>query len=101
MRKTPFLGKPGKALLLLALFCSVLACANFSSLHQAFHPNATNPDHQCVVKLLASGQVDAPVADPAIIIAALTLDFPAAEQPLPVRSFFSLPPGRAPPADLS
>jgi hypothetical protein len=53
------IGRPLAGLLLLGLFVSVMGMATSSELHQALHPNASNPNHHCVVTLLTSGQVEA------------------------------------------
>jgi len=92
------LGKPGKGLLLLAIWFSALATATSSSLHLALHPDAGSPDHQCVVKLLSSGQVDTaevsvPLDSPVVYLAVCIPD-----NPFPTRIFFQLPPCRGPPA---
>ena len=87
---------------MLCLFASVLALANSATLHQALHPNATAPDHQCVVTLLANGQVDvcsgvATALPPTSVLVSFVL---------PAFSFetgtsFNLPLSRGPPALLS
>ncbi len=95
-------GRRFKAALLLALFLSVLALANSSTLHHLLHANAGSADHQCAVTLLASGQVDAPTGVPEIIPATAVLVFSVLpEAPLLAGVSFDLPPGRGPPALLS
>jgi hypothetical protein len=96
------LGKPGKGLLLLALFLSVLAVADVSSLHKALHPNAGSPDHQCAAKLLSSGQVHTAASDavPFFAVVPICVCVPR-DNPLPAREFLHLPPDRGPPALLA
>jgi hypothetical protein len=95
-------GKRMVAVLQLALVLFVLAMTQFKSLHRACHPDSTKPDHQCVVTVFQSGQVDAPNCEAAIV--------PAATSPtalVVVESVFvptvdySLPPSCGPPAFLS
>jgi hypothetical protein len=92
------LGKPGKGLLLLALWFLLQAAANSPSFHLTIHPDAGSPDHQCVVKLLSSGQVDTAANDVSLVVAVVPLAVYLPESPFPVRNFFQLPPGRGPPA---
>ncbi len=88
---------------LLLLFLFVLSLAQFESLHQAFHPDASGSDHSCAATLLRSGQVDAPpptpvdVAAPAPAPAAV----PCFVAPVFVSFEFALPPSCGPPAPLS
>jgi hypothetical protein len=95
------LARSGNALFLLGLFCSVLAFASSSSLHQAFHPNAANSDHQCAAKLLSSGQVDTASTDSAIVVVTFETTAIVSQGSLFVRNFFYLPPGRGPPPFLA
>jgi hypothetical protein len=91
-----------KALLLLVLFAVVLAFANSANLHKLIHPNATSPDHFCLVTLLTSGQVDA-ACSVAIVESTpgILVSFILPEAPVVAESFLNLPPGRGPPAVLS
>jgi hypothetical protein len=93
-------GKSMLGLFLLGLFCSVLLFASSSSLHNALHPNATSPDHQCAAKLLSSGQVHAAASTSGavVIVRPVLFEISIPESFLPVRHSFCLPPGRAPPA---
>ena len=92
------LGKPGKGLLLLTVWLSVLAPASSSWLHLALHADAGSPDHQCVVKLLSSGQVDTADEATVLSVAPVLLAVCLPENPILVRNFFQFPPGRGPPA---
>jgi len=47
------------ALACLALFLTLQLFADSSALHRAIHHDAASPDHQCVITLLAQGQVNA------------------------------------------
>ena len=100
-RKGPF-DRSFKGLLLLGLFLSVVGLASSSGLHKTFHPNASNPDHHCVVTLLSSGQVElsagmAAVVAPVVFqISSVFLD-PSYETEVS----FNLPLSRGPPALLS
>jgi hypothetical protein len=98
--KPEILGKPGKALLLLALFLSVLALANSAALHKAIHPNAGKADHECAVTLLASGQIHVMASETAPVIAAILLFLCLRETPAAIRRLVQLPPSRGPPAFL-
>ena len=87
--------------LLLGVFLFGLALTYSESLHQRVHADAGKPGHQCVVTLLAAGQID---AVPAVISIRFTSGdvFLLAWPDIPVfRSpAYSLPPGRGPPARL-
>jgi len=93
--------KPGKGLFLLALLLAVLAPASFSPLHLAIHPDAGSTDHQCVVNLLSSGQVDSPPNEVALIILPVFETSSLPETPLSLPLFRQFPPGRGPPANPS
>jgi hypothetical protein len=43
------------ALLCLSLFLGVALSASLPALHKAIHPDATSPNHQCVITSLAQG----------------------------------------------
>ena len=87
--------------LLLGVFLFGLALTYSESLHQRVHADAGKPGHQCLVTLLAAGQID---AVPAVISIRFTSGdvFLLAWPDIPVfRSpAYSLPPGRGPPALL-
>jgi hypothetical protein len=87
---------------LLALFLSVFALTLSEALHRAFHADACQPQHQCAVTMLKTGQVETPVcpsvvisvSDPVIVAVVTEIDFiPSVD--------FSLPPSCGPPALLS
>ena len=87
--------------LMLGLFLFVLAMANFETLHCDVHADAETADHQCVVTLLASGQID--TASCAISVSEIS--FPVLHVAAPkvldlVSVDYSLLPGRGPPASL-
>jgi len=91
--------KPLVAGLMLGLFLFVLAMANFKAVHCALHDDAEKVDHQCVVSLLAGGQIDtasgtvsvSKVSPPAFQIATPKLFVVVAVD-------YSLLPSRGPPA---
>ena len=91
--------RPGS--LLLGVFLFGLALTYSESLHQRVHADAGKPGHQCVVTLLAAGQID---AVPAVISIRFTSGdvFLLAWPDIPVfRSpAYSIPPGRGPPTLL-
>jgi len=96
------LGKSAKGVVLLGLLLSVLALANYSALHKAFHPNASNADHHCAVTLLASGQVEASSAAAAMPAPPVFLiSFVLREPSFEAAPSFNLPLSRGPPALLS
>jgi hypothetical protein len=87
------------AFALLSLFLFVLGMAQFESLHRAIHCDAAQPEHQCAVTLIQSGQIDAPTS----AAAPVSIPVQAAAQPVPEVVFvsppaFSLLPSRGPPA---
>ena len=87
--------------LLLGVFLFGLALTYSESLHQRVHADAGKPGHQCLVTLLAAGQIDAVPA--AISIRFTSGDvFLLAWPDIPVfRSpAYSIPPGRGPPTLL-
>lgn len=95
-------GRSIKGLVLLGLFLSVMGLASSAALHKAFHPNASNADHHCVVTLLTSGQVEvsagaaAATGPPVLLVSSILQDtsFYTAVS-------FNLPLSRGPPALLS
>jgi len=84
---------------LLSLFLSVFVLTISETLHRAFHADACEPQHQCAVTMLQSGQVEMPVvsvsAEPAreSLIAVLL-----AESDFVPAVPFRLPPSCGPPA---
>jgi len=89
--------------LLLLLFLFVLSLAQFESLHQVFHPDASSSDHSCAATLLRSGQVDAPPAIPVGVAAPARVPAaaPCFVAPVFVSFEFVLLPSCGPPAPLS
>ncbi len=90
------------AALLLGVFLSVFTVTLSEALHRALHDEACDPQHQCAVTMLQSGQVEMPVVaiepvlarGPVVLAAQPQFDFvPAVD--------FSLPPSCGPPALLS
>ena len=87
--------------LLLGVFLLGLALTYSEALHQLVHADAGKPSHQCVVTLLAAGQVDA-------VPAAISIEFTSGavslfawpDTPVFRSPSYSLPPGRGPPALL-
>jgi hypothetical protein len=87
---------------LLGLFLSVFSLVLSETLHRALHEDACQPEHQCAVTMLQSGQVDAPVCDAAIV----SPEFVSVLVQLVENTFvpavtFFLPPSCGPPALLS
>jgi hypothetical protein len=86
---------------LLGVFLFGLALTYSETLHYWVHGDAGQPNHQCVVTLLATGQIDA-------VPSAIRIQFTSGDASLlawpdiPVfRSpAYSVPPGRGPPALL-
>ena len=94
--------KRAKALLLLSLFFSVFAMANFATLHQLVHADAASAEHHCAATLLASGQIDAPSGITALVAPALPIAFLIfLDVPAPAGISFNVPLTRGPPAVLS
>jgi hypothetical protein len=90
------------ALLLLGLFLSVSAMAQFEALHHAVHADATQPNHHCAVTLLQSGQVETPACQVAIVgtLTVVTVEVRVENDFVPSVDY-SLPPSCGPPALLS
>ena len=83
----------------LVLLLNLLAAS--PSLHEHFHSDAGNAQHQCAVTLFAHGQVDAPVLDVALPILVASVEFlPQSSVPIPNALLATLPPGRGPPASF-
>lgn len=98
LRKAPR-NRPLLAGLMLALFVFLLALAQFRTLHQLCHPEAGRSDHQCVVTMLATGQVDAPATLTALPPAPQVFRQPSLATPDLVSSADrTLLPSRGPPA---
>ena len=87
---------------MLGLFLSVLGLASSTTLHGTFHPNASDPDHHCVVTLLTSGQVEVSAGMAAVIVPAVFLVSCVFREPsFQAEVSFNLPLSRGPPALLS
>ena len=72
------------------------------SLHEWFHHDAGQADHQCVVALFAHGKVDCASVDvPVRAAPALVGSLPPVEFSLFAPAIEHLPAGRAPPAAAS
>ncbi len=86
------------SLALLGLFLGLLALASVPALHEAIHPDANSPDHECSITLLSRGHVDC--CDTAVRMAAPALVVTAICHP-PEITFIScdhpLRPARGPP----
>jgi disulfide bond formation protein DsbB len=88
--------------MLLGLFLGVLALTISEAWHRAMHADACEPEHQCAVTMLHSGQVDVPVVEvtpvcgkvwTGVALAAKLVFVPVVD--------FNLPPSCGPPALLS
>jgi hypothetical protein len=90
------------ALFMLSLFLSVLAVAQFESLHHAVHQDSDHPDHHCAATLLQTGQVETPVgaSTPVIIRNPVCVPRPI-ESTVALAADLSLPPSCGPPTLLS
>ena len=90
----------GGLLIFFVLLLNLLAAS--PSLHECFHADAGQPDHQCAVTLFAHGHVDA--ATVAVPIS-IPLAFIETVQHVEISSFQpfieNLPAGRAPPVSSS
>jgi hypothetical protein len=94
--------KPLIAGLLLGMFLSVLAMAQFQALHHALHPEAGQPNHECAVTLLTSGQIETATVGVSVSLApSFVITFQLPETPVFTVADYSLLPGRAPPASLT
>ena len=94
-----------KAFIAALLACLVLlldAMAVSPSLHELFHPDAGNADHQCAATMFAHGQVDSAVIDVSV---SAPIIFVAAASQIEISAFApvieNLPAGRAPPVSAS
>ena len=95
-------GRAIVALLLTALVLLLNAMAISPALHELFHADAGNCQHQCAVTLFAHGQVDAATTDvPVMVPVALFQTAPALEFFKFSPSIENLPGGRAPPVFAS
>jgi hypothetical protein len=84
--------------LLLGVFLFGLALTYFESLHHWVHADAGKPDHQCVVTLRASGQIDlAPVVVSVQLPSAVISLSAWPDAPLYRPPAYSLLPARGPP----
>lgn len=90
------------AAFLLSLLLSLQAMVALPGLHAWFHPDASDPDHECAVTLFAHGQVEA--ASPAVAVQRAPERLIVSD-PLPSAIFvsadFRLLPSRGPPASLA
>ena len=86
------------ASLLAGLVLLLNAMAASPSLHEWFHADAAQPEHQCAVTMFAHGKVDS-ASDDVQIVATLTLVETVPSVVIPVFSpaIENLPAGRAPP----
>jgi len=94
-------GKAFIASLPVALVLLLDAMAVCPALHESFHHDANEPDHQCAVTLFSHGQVDSvsvdvPVTTPQIFVFALPQTRISAFRPV----IENLPAGRGPPAPV-
>lgn len=86
----------GSLLVGCVLFISVLAAA--PSLHEFFHADAGQAEHQCGVTLFAHGQVDVASVDVVAVAPAAPFEiFPQTCVSVFHSTAVILPPGRAPP----
>ena len=84
-------------IILLVLFCGLLSSS--PALHQFFHPDANNEQHQCAITIFAHGHVDLTDGSP-VLAAPILREFQAAalfESAILSSSDYLLLPGRAPP----
>lgn len=81
---------------LLILLLNLLAAS--PSLHEQFHADASNAQHQCAVTLFAHGQVDSSVLDVALPLPATLTEFLLQfSVSIPNALVATLPPSRGPP----
>ncbi len=87
---------------LLGGFLSVFALTLSETLHRALHEDACQPEHQCAVTMLQSGQVETPVATitPVITSAPTFVTLPVENNFVPSVDL-ALPPSCGPPALLA
>ena len=91
--------KAAGSLLCLGLFIFLELLAVSPELHQYFHPDANQPDHQCGVTLMAHGQVDAAPGALTVVLSPLfAFEIPSLPLAAPVTVDHHFSPGRAPPA---
>lgn len=95
-------GRSVKAGLLLGLFLSVLALAQFETLHQAVHADADQATHECAVTLLVSGKACVTDGNVSTVVTSLLppVEIQLITAPSGAPSTL-LPSGRAPPATCS
>ena len=88
--------------LLVAFVLLLNALAASPTLHEFFHADASNPEHQCAVTLFAHGQIDSAVVEVAAVAPSAPIEIFSLSS---VSVFHSpaaiLPPGRAPPVASS
>lgn len=90
------------ALMLMGIVLLMNAMAASPALHEFFHPDAGNSQHQCAVTMFAHGQVDSasvdvPVPAPLPVIQTVSVIELSAFSP----AVENLPAGRAPPVSSS
>ena len=105
MRLASKIKLPGKACiaaLLVALVLLLDAMVACPALHEFFHKDAGESEHQCAVTLFAHGQVDSASADvPLIVPQVFVFAAPQVEISVFAPAIENLPAGRAPPAVVS
>ena len=90
------------AVTLLGVFLSVFTLTLCEAWHRALHNEACEPQHQCAVTMLQSGQVETPVATLTLVRTTLVMVYALLAQNEFVSSVdLSLPPSCGPPALLS
>jgi hypothetical protein len=87
---------------LLGVLLSVFALTLSEALHRMLHADACEPEHQCAVTMLQSGQVETPVVAVTPVFAATQIFAALPSETIFVPTVdFSLPPSCGPPALLS
>ena len=87
---------------LVVLFLVGTAFAASPALHQALHSDAKSPDHQCIISVLAHGQIDISSNDAPVCRIPDSFGYtPTFQLSFCVGSVEFLPPGRGPPLFLS
>ena len=101
-RQFPRRGQAVIASVLTGIVLLLNAMAASPTLHEWFHSDAGNAQHQCAVTLFAHGQVDSAAADvPVLALLALVETVPSVEILVFSPAIESLPAGRAPPVLLA
>lgn len=91
------------SVLLLGVFLFVLAMTHFEPLHHAVHPDSDQSDHQCLVTMIHSGQMDTPLHATICVIACplVKVAGPSFVHTIYVSFDFALLPSCGPPSILS